>query len=214
MATMTEIKLGPADHGRKMSLPEFEHIKVQPGYRYELGRGVIVVSDIPNPQPHLGLWTAARRQLGLYEAVHPSVIFGIYGGAECKILIDLLESERHPDLAIYMTAPPAGDSTAWEIWIPEIVIEIVSPDSIRRDHEEKPDEYLQFGVKEYWIIDAARGEMLVLRRSRGQWAEQIVRPPQTYQTPLLPGLEFDCGLVFAAVAPSRPRSKPRKKRNS
>jgi hypothetical protein len=41
------IKVGPADHGRKMSLADFDHAKVQEGYLYELGRGVIVVSEVP-----------------------------------------------------------------------------------------------------------------------------------------------------------------------
>ena len=37
------IKVGPADHGRRMSLADFDHAEVQEGYLYELGRGA------PNP---------------------------------------------------------------------------------------------------------------------------------------------------------------------
>lgn len=33
------IKVGPADHGRQMSLADFDHAEVQEGYFYELGRG-------------------------------------------------------------------------------------------------------------------------------------------------------------------------------
>ena len=64
--------------------------------------------------------------------------------------------------------------------------------------QEKPEEYLQFGVREYWIVDGEKREMLVLRRSRGKWAERIVRPPALYKTRLLPGLEFNCEQIFAA----------------
>ena len=35
----TLIKIGPADHGRPISLEEFEHAKVQEGYLYELAGG-------------------------------------------------------------------------------------------------------------------------------------------------------------------------------
>ena len=96
----------------------------------------------------------------------------IASGSECKILIARLVSERHPDLALYKTPPPEDGDDVWSLWVPEIVVEVVSPSSRHRDYEEKPEEYLRFGVKEYWIIDADKLAMLVLRWSRGRWAER------------------------------------------
>ena len=63
----------------------------------------------------------------------------------------------------------------------------------------KTQEYLQFGVSEYWIIDAEQCVMKVLRSSRGRWAEAAIRPPATYRTRLLPGLEFSIEAVFGAA---------------
>jgi Uma2 family endonuclease len=40
----------------------------------------------------------------------------------------------------------------------------VSPGSEVRDYEEKPEEYLAFGVREYWIFDADKETILVLVR--------------------------------------------------
>jgi Uma2 family endonuclease len=54
-------------------------------------------------------------------------------------------------------------------------------------------------VLEYWILDHARREMTALRRRGGAWAAQVVRPPETYRTPLLRGLEFSVAAVFAAA---------------
>ena len=59
--TPTRVKIGPADNGRRMSLAEFEHAEVVEGRIYELGRGVIVVSDVPNAF-HLALFTGVRWQ--------------------------------------------------------------------------------------------------------------------------------------------------------
>jgi Uma2 family endonuclease len=42
----------------------------------------------------------------------------------------------------------------------DLVVEIVSPESHRRDRVEKFGEYEQGGVKEYWIIDPTRKETL------------------------------------------------------
>jgi Uma2 family endonuclease len=83
--------------------------------------------------------------------------------------------------------------------VPALVIEIVSPSSRHRDYEEKPEEYLAFGVQEYWIFDADAQTMSVLRRVRGRWKREVIRPPQTYRTRLLPGLAFSCERVFQAA---------------
>ena len=69
----TLIRIGPADHGRRMSLEEFEHAKVQEGYLYELSRGIITVSDVPN-RLHALLAYAICRQLFAYEIMHPGRI--------------------------------------------------------------------------------------------------------------------------------------------
>ena len=53
-------KIGPPDHGRRMSLADFEHAETVEGRLYELGRGVIIVSDVPNP-PYLAQVTALPR---------------------------------------------------------------------------------------------------------------------------------------------------------
>ena len=126
--TPTRVKIGPADNGRRMSLAEFEHAEVVEGRIYELGRGVIVVSDVPNAF-HLALFTEVRWQIDGYHRNQRKRIYTVAGGAECKILLDDLESERHPDLAVYKTAPPGQDADIWAYWIPEIVVEIVSPGS-------------------------------------------------------------------------------------
>jgi Uma2 family endonuclease len=194
----TAIKISPADHGRRMSLADFDHAEVQEGHRYELGRGVIIVSDVPNP-PHFAQYNAIRRQLGIYDAAQPGRIHSIGGGGECKILLADLESERHPDLLVYKTPPPAADEEVWAMWVPEIVIEIVSADSEQRDYVDKRDEYLRFGVQEYWIVDARREQVLVLRRSGGRWAERVLGANDVYRTRQLPGFEFACGPVFEAA---------------
>ena len=194
------IKIGPADQGRRMSLAEFEHAEAEEGWLYELSRGVVTVADVPKPK-HLVLVDAIRRQFLDPRKKHSRLIFVMAGGMECKLLIRDLESERHPDLAVYMTPPPGGrnDDDVWSVWIPTIVIEIVSPSSRRRDYQEKPEEYLRLGIGEYWIVDADEGLMKVLKRSRGKWREEIVRPPAVYRTRYLPGFEFSIARVFEAA---------------
>jgi Uma2 family endonuclease len=192
--TKTVTKIGPADHGKHMSLAEFEHAHGQEGYLYELSRGAIAVMDVPKPK-HLLSVVGVRNQLVAYQLAHPEAISIIAGGFDCKLLIWDLESERHPDITVYLTMPPTGNDV-WSRWLPELVIEVVSRSSRRRDYFEKREEYLALGVKEYWIIDPERQLLLALRRVRGKWKEITVKHGEKYETALLSGFSLDLDRVF------------------
>ena len=192
------LKLTPGDAGRRMGLEDFEFAEGQEGHLYELGRGVVVVSEVPNPR-HFAQVSAIKLQLFGYAVANPGRVYTVASGGECKLLAREFESERHPDLAVYKKPPPAGGRTAWRRYLPEIVIEVVSEGSEGRDYEEKREEYLAVGVKEYWIFDAGPEEMRVHRRYRGRWSERALGPGDVYRTRLLPGLAFAVGPVLAAA---------------
>ena len=195
----TTTRLGPADHGRTMNLEEVIDAEFTEGYRYELGRGSLIVNEVANP-PHFHQVQAIIEQLVLYKVAHPGIIQSLGGGGETRLDIEQLDSSRHADVVVYKTPAPSRDRDCWSIWIPELVVEVVSSTSINRDYHEKPDEYLQFGVQEYWILDADRTEMLVHRRIGGRWKTHLVKPPELHTTHILPGLPFSCEAVFVAAA--------------
>lgn len=191
------LKLGASDQGRRMRLADFADAETEEGCILELSRGIIVVSQVPDPR-HLYMLDETRRQLQIYRQAHRGTVRAVAGGGDCKLHLPDWESERHPDLAVYTTPAPRGKNP-WSRWVPDLVIEIVSPGSEERDYVLKREEYLEFGIKEYWILDPERHEMLVLRRGRKGWAPREVAPPKIYACRALPGLEFDCGAVFRAA---------------
>ena len=188
----TAIKLSPADHGRRMSLADFEHADGD-GRLYELGRGVVSFMAVPN-RPHFLPLNALKKAVYAYHLSHTGRIHAILSGSECKLLSERHESERHPDLSLPM--PEKDDSGIWREWIPQIIVEIVSGDSEIRDYFEKREEYLAIGVKEYWIIDVAKQEMLMLQRVRGRWRGKLLGSEDVYTTGLLPGFELACAAVL------------------
>jgi Uma2 family endonuclease len=180
-----------------MSLRAFEFAPVEDGYVYELARGYIVVSEVPN-LAHMRLVSFLRKHLGRYDLDNPGVIYDAVGGSECKLVIPEWNSERHPDIAVYLKAPKGRKNrTMWRGWVPDLTIEIVSDRSRDRDYTEKRDEYWSLGVKEYWIVDAKLERVLVLRRGRSEWVEKMLGPKDMCETNLLPGFKLACRDIFA-----------------
>src|SRR6266487_2095606 len=52
---------------------------------------------------------------------------------------------------------------------PDLLVELVSPSSVRRDRYDKKDFYARFGVKEYWIGDPANKSLEILTLKAGRY---------------------------------------------
>jgi Uma2 family endonuclease len=198
--TKRKTKIGPDDHGRKMSLKDFEFVETEEGYLYELSRGYIAVSQVAKLY-HALIIAVIRNHLGAYQMAHPDLVFAILSASECKLLVREWESERHPDLSVYLTKPKGRkDSKLWRRWLPELVIEVVSERSVDRDYIDKRDEYWDLGIKEYWIVDARRELIVVLRRGKSDWIEKRIGPADVVTTKLLPGFELPFRAILDAAA--------------
>ena len=147
MATITRRRIGPADHGRRMTLDEFIEADFEEGWLYELARGVIDVTEVPGVN-HGRIVHRITRLLIHYEDARPGMINYRAGGGECRLRLPGMQSDRHPDQAIYLFPPPPGPKP-WTRWVPQIVVEAVSEGGEERDYVEKREEYLRIGVTEY-----------------------------------------------------------------
>jgi Uma2 family endonuclease len=181
------IRISPADSGRALSLEEFRSADYEPGWRYELIHGVLVVSRIPKkPSRAMGLELAYRLQRYRERRRRPPEFLTVL--VEEEILI-ANGNVRRCDLVIWIGLghmPSADD-------LPTIAVEFVSERAVnhRRDYVEKRADYLVAGVREYWIIDRFRRTLTVLRNEAGRWKEHVVRETETYSTPQLPGFKLD-----------------------
>jgi Uma2 family endonuclease len=195
----TITRIGPRHHGCRMTLKAFEFAETEEGSLCELARGYIVVSEVPG-FVHMRIVGEIRMYFDLYRIEHRDRIYQICGTMECKLLMPEWESERHPDVAVYLTGPKnRKDRTMWRTWAPELVIEVVSESSRDRDYTEKRDEYWTLGVKEYWIVDAKLERVVQLRRGRAQWIEKTLGLIDVCETKLLPGFQLSCRTIFEAA---------------
>ncbi len=195
VATATRKRtIGPADQGRRLTLAQFVRAEFEEGSLYELARGIVVVTDVPGI-PHGRTVNRVARLFFRYDEQHPGRINYQAGGGECRLRLIGMQSDRHPDQAIYLDDPPTGKDP-WSRWVPQIVVEIVSVGSEDRDYVEKREEYLRAGVREYWILDANLKRLLVLKRAGDVWEEVVVPAGKSYRTRLLPGLVVEPAVLM------------------
>jgi Uma2 family endonuclease len=87
---------------------------------------------------------------------------------------------------------------------PDLIIEIVSPSTGRKDMKDKLFLYEHHGVKEYWVLHP---EEKVLMRFKLEKQGDTFRygrpdvydPEDSVETPILQGLTLDLGAVFEAI---------------
>jgi Uma2 family endonuclease len=186
MATVNAIRIGPADHGRKMTLEEFMEADVEEGYRYELARGVLEVTEVPN-DPHGEIVWKLVSTLAIYQQKHSGIIHRAGGAGEYRLWLPVMISGRNPDVAMTLRNTPKDRRGRRP---PGLVMEVVSEGSEahERDYVTKCEEYLAFGIREYWIIDPIARCVTVLVRDGDAWVEHRFREEQQARSTILPGL--------------------------
>ena len=82
---------------------------------------------------------------------------------------------------------------------PDLVIEILSPSSVKTDRGAKRDLYGAHGVAEYWLVDPI-AETISIHRQRGGVlvAVNTFRRSQTLRSMLFAGLELHLDEVFSS----------------
>jgi Uma2 family endonuclease len=183
MATITT-RIGPLDHGRAMTIEEFLEAEEELGYRYELARGVLEVSEVPD-DPHGQIISNLFDVVSAYRRLRPEVILRYGGSNEFRIWMPGMVSGRNPDLGIVLKGA-ARDYRGRRI--PALVAEVVSEGSIERDYHAKREEYLAYGLLEYWVIDLIQRKINVLVRHGDIWVEQPIVEGQPIPSLVLPGL--------------------------
>jgi len=106
-----------------------------------------------------------------------------------------------PDLLFVSTAQRHILTKANVQGAPDLVVEIFSPSTQRRDEDIKLRLFEREGVREYWMVDPDRNVVLVCRRDADgnltDVSELTEAGPATLTTPLIPGLSLSTAELFA-----------------
>lgn len=74
--------------------------------------------------------------------------------------------------------------------LPQLVVEIVNPESVTRDYRYKRSEYASLGIPEYWIVDAAEEKISVLRLEDGFYEITVFNKSQQVISNIFPQLNL------------------------
>ncbi|HEB77451.1 MAG TPA: Uma2 family endonuclease [Methylothermaceae bacterium] len=81
---------------------------------------------------------------------------------------------------------------------PDVVVEIVSPSSVRYDYVTKQAIYQRFGIAEYWLVDPANRSVTVLGLEEGQYQPiAFASGSGTVQSRRLPQFTVELGAIFS-----------------
>ncbi len=180
MVTETAVRLTYEDYA---NMPDDE--------RYELINGELIMAAAPN-ELHQRLITGLIRyfiiaaDLGLGRAyVAPfDVVLSDYDVVQPDLLFVLKENAHIITRANIQGAP-------------DLVVEILSPSTSRRDWNEKRDLYAKYGVGELWIADPDERVVWVMALRDGEY--EVVGKygdTQTFISPTLAGVAIDLREVF------------------
>ena len=168
-----------------MSLPESED------KRYELidGELYMVPSPIVSHQR-----TSMRLSRILHDLVESQGLGEVFTAPLDVVLSD--EDVLQPDI-MFVSEGRSGIVGNNIRGAPDLVVEILSPGTAKRDKTIKRASYGRFGVREYWIVDPESRSLEVMRAGESGLETVRVYPEGTFATsPLLEGLRIEVSTIF------------------
>lgn len=147
---VTEIADGKPHPGRRMTEEEFVAWADEDTRAEWVDGEVIVIS--PTSRKHTRLVGFVFQIMNMFVEEHD---LGEVLGGEYTTRISQGASTRRrlPDVLFVATDRLSFLKKNHLEGAPNLIVEVVSPDSVARDWREKYHEYEQAGVREYWVID-------------------------------------------------------------
>jgi Uma2 family endonuclease len=109
--------------------------------------------------------------------------------------VDVVLDEKNvvqPDLVFVSTANAGLLERRGIMGVPDLVVEIISPTSLRRDRYDKRELYARFGVKEFWLADVANRSIETLSLQKGGYQLLSCATVEgKIRSEILPGFELD-----------------------
>jgi Uma2 family endonuclease len=170
-----------------------EYYKLEDAQRYEIINGKLLMA--PSPTTWHQDWLSDLNDL-VKRYVKRNKLGHLFF-APVDVVLDA-ENTVQPDL-VFVARRNLGIIQPRAIFgTPDLLVEVVSPSSVRRDRNQKMKLYARFGVKEYWISDAANRSLDVFTLKEGLFElHSAAKEKGQVSSLVLTGLKFDLAEISA-----------------
>jgi Uma2 family endonuclease len=122
-------------------------------------------------------------------------------GPEMAVKLPRMRRRRVPDIVFLSQSRLELVEKTFINGAPDLIMEVVSPDSESRDWRKKYQEYERSGVKEYWIIDPASEVMDSYHLTEAGAYEQIAAQSDRIASLVVPGFFVKPDWLWCLPAP-------------
>jgi Uma2 family endonuclease len=187
-------QMKPPYPGVKLTYEDYVHFP-EDGQRHELIDGEHFVTPTP-VRKHQAIVTNLCGMMWSYLQVRP---IGRIFVAPFDVIFSNFDVVQ-PDL-LYLSRQRLTEveTSPWVKGAPNLVVEVGSSSTRKRDETIKRRLYERFGVEEYWVIDPELDAIHVYRRAAGQYQrvlELFLERGDVLTTPLLPELNLSLSKIF------------------
>ncbi len=186
MTALLEKKLTVEDF-REMDFPDSDP------YFYELINGELVQKQAPSPLHQEVLLQLASDLLRFVKGKNLGRVFT----APIDVFLDKYNFIQ-PDICFVKAERDfIIDNRDGILGTPDLIVEIISPGSVKRDRSDKKELYRQFAVREYWLVDPVNRavEIFVMRENDWQLHQMLEMKGKATST-VLAGFELDVEMLF------------------
>lgn len=157
-----------------------------------------VVETVSNNKTHQTLFLFLSTLLNLYLGLTDK---GELHPDGYPMFISPDKPARQPDLLVVLNENQAQSKENYLDGAADLVVEIVSPSSSAVDRGEKFEEYEQAGVKEYWIVDPIRNEVIVYALNDNGYYNTYEPDTAMLTSKLLEGFEISLSMLWSNERP-------------
>lgn len=169
-----------------------DYVLLDDDRRYEVIDGELFLTPAPTPYHQMVKLRIERILLDHVESHGLGQILD----APCDVVLSQFDVLQ-PDIFFISSARLATIGEKYISDAPDLVVEVLSPETRRRDRSLKSKRYARYGVREMWIADPDLKTIEVFVNAGEVFRrDAIYREEDVLRSPLLPGLEVPLARVF------------------
>ena len=182
---------------KKMTVKEYLQLELpdDANYRYELINGILVKKNAPSGT-HQNIQAKLLEQFIMH--IVPNKAGRIFSSPISVFFDRDQNSAPQPDLVFLKTENlEIFDAEFGIVGVPDLMIEIVSPSSFKRDTVIKKNLYEKHGIQEYWVVFPSYQSIQVFTLKNGEYVvHDVFEMGDKLTSEVLQGFSLEVEKVF------------------